>query len=143
MSRLCGRPPGEVEGVLRVPRVWWSQALQWNETKTRLALGELERAGLVQRLGETADDAFLRVTRRDFPREALQRIAVDLGRQREERYRRLDEITAYCKTTTCRRCAVLQYFGDPDQPLHHRVERGSDCGFAADVDMPVRGIEAA
>ncbi|HVF09838.1 MAG TPA: RecQ family ATP-dependent DNA helicase, partial [Abditibacteriaceae bacterium] len=113
---LCGRPAGEVEGVLRVPRVWWSQALQWNETKTRLALGELERAGLVQRLGESADDAFLRVTRRDFPREALQRIAIDLARQREERYRRLDEITAYCKTTTCRRRAVLEYFGDPEPP---------------------------
>jgi ATP-dependent DNA helicase RecQ len=113
---LCARSANEPEEMFRVPRLWWSQALQWNETKTRLALGELERAGLLERLGETADDAFLRVTEREFPHEALQRIATDLERQRDERYRRLDEMTAYCKTTSCRRRAVLRYFGDPDEP---------------------------
>jgi ATP-dependent DNA helicase RecQ len=97
---------------VRIPRGWWNQALGWNEVKVRLAMGELERAGLVRRLGETGDETVLRIERRDFPHEAFRRIRLDLEKQRDERMRRLDEMTGYCKTTLCRRRTTLAYFGD-------------------------------
>jgi ATP-dependent DNA helicase RecQ len=104
------------DDVARIARTWWQNILGWNEVKTRLALGELERAGLVQRQGETGDELILRIVRRDFPREALQRINADLARQRDERLRRLDEMVAYCKTDLCRRRTTLSYFGDFERP---------------------------
>jgi len=104
------------EEKARIPRGWWQQALNWNEVKARLALGELERAGLIQRLGETGDETVLKILRRDFPREALHKITNDLARQREERLRRLDEMVGYCKTTQCRRRTTLSYFGDLERP---------------------------
>ena len=100
---------------LRLPRGWAMRALGWSEVKTRLALGELERAEVIQRLGETADELQLRLVERRFPPDALRRITDDLARQRKERYRRLDEMTDYCKTTACRRRTILDYFGDREE----------------------------
>lgn len=108
---------GAENDVVRVARGWWNSALGWNEVKVRLALGELERANLVRRLGEGADDSVLRIESRTFPAAALSRIRTDLGRQRDERYRRLDEMTGYCKTTQCRRRTMLSYFGDLERPV--------------------------
>src|SRR4028119_128127 len=79
-------------------------------------MGELERAGLVRRLGESGDETILRIERRDFPHEAFRRIRMDIEKQRDERLRRLDEMTAYCKTTLCRRRTTLAYFGDLERP---------------------------
>ena len=91
-------------------------ALGWSDIKTRLALGELERADLVKRVAQTGDNILLTLARPDFPPEARQRIAADLAKQRAERLRRLDEIVDYCKTTHCRRRTVLDYFGDRQEP---------------------------
>ncbi|HEX8835204.1 MAG TPA: ATP-dependent DNA helicase RecQ, partial [Abditibacteriaceae bacterium] len=104
------------EETVRIPRLWWQTALGWNEVRVRLAMGELERAGLVQRMGENGDETLIRILRRDFPREALHKITNDLSRQRDERYRRLDEMVGYCKTTLCRRRTTLSYFGDLERP---------------------------
>jgi len=111
-TELCLRG----EGTLSIPRGWWNQNLGWNEVKSRLALGEMERAGVLRRLGETSDETFLQVTDRVFPATALRRIAGDLDKQRSERFRRLDEIVGYCKTTQCRRKTTLSYFGDLSYP---------------------------
>jgi ATP-dependent DNA helicase RecQ len=108
------------EEVARIPRSWWKTALDWSEVKARLALGELERAGVLQRMAETQDETVLRIVERKFPPAAIARIAGDLGRQREERLRRLDEMVGYCKTTTCRRLATLSYFGDWEKPRTRR-----------------------
>ena len=83
---------------LRMTKGWAMRALGWSEVKTRLALGELERAEIIQRLGENAEELQLRLLQRRFPPDALRRITEDLARQRKERYRRLDEMTDYCKT---------------------------------------------
>lgn len=107
---------GEADDVVRLPRLWGMQAAGWGETTARLALGELERAGLVQRAGQSGDDLSLRLLRADFPPDAARRIREDLARQRAERFRRLDEITDYCKTVECRRRTILDYFGDRQEP---------------------------
>ena len=103
------------EGTARLPKSW-GMALGWSDIKTRLALGELERADLVKRVAQTGDNVTLTLARPDFPPDARQRIAADLAKQRAERLRRLDEIVDYCKTTYCRRRTVLDYFGDRQEP---------------------------
>ena len=112
-TRLCAFI---AEEYARIPKSWWIQTLEWSDVKVRLALSELERAGLVERVAESADSTTLRILRRDFSADAVRRIAGDLARQHDERYRRLDEIVAYCKTANCRRRMVLDYFGDPEVP---------------------------
>lgn len=107
-----------VEGVAQVPRIWWKQQFDWNDTKVRLTLAELERRGLIERLNERPDTQSLRLLRRDFPPEIFKLITQDIDRQREERYRRLDEMLAYCRTATCRRQMMLDYFGDIESTPH-------------------------
>jgi ATP-dependent DNA helicase RecQ len=104
------------EPVARVPRGWWQQELGWNELRARLALRELERESLVSRVGENNDETILRIQNREFPADALRRIRQDLEAQKNERYRRLEEMTGYCRTTSCRRRAMLDYFGDDAIP---------------------------
>ena len=100
-------------------------------TTLRLVIGELERANLITRLGETPDDVTLRLLNRKFPPDALRRIRDDLAAQRQERFRRLDEMTDYCKTNDCRRRTVLDYFGDRQEP--------EDGGFCCDnCDNPTQ-----
>ncbi len=111
-TQLCLRG----EGRIGIPRGWWNQTLGWNEVKSRLAVGEMERAKVLQRLGETPDETFLQILDRTFPAQALRRIAADLDKQRTERFRRLDEMIGYCKTTVCRRKTTLSYFGDFEHP---------------------------
>ncbi len=111
--QICVHESG---ALARMPKSWWMQTLGWNEVKARLAMGEMERAGVLRRAGETGDETVLHIARRDFLPAALGRIRTDLERQRDERYRRLDEMTAYCKTTLCRRRTTLAYFGDLERP---------------------------
>ena len=109
------RGHADKESVARLPKTW-SMALDWSDIKGRLALGELERGGLVKRVAQTGDGVTLTLARRDFPPDARRQIAADLAKQRAERLRRLDEIVDYCKTTACRRRTVLDYFGDRQEP---------------------------
>ena len=106
---------GVNDGTARLPKNW-GMVLDWSEVKGRLALGELERGGLVKRVAQTGEAIVLTLVRRDFPPEARRAIAADLAKQRAERLRRLDEIVDYCKTTACRRRTVLDYFGDRQEP---------------------------
>ncbi len=103
------------ESTARLPKGWGS-ALDWSDIKSRLALGELERADLVKRVAQTGDAVVLTLARPDFPPEARRSIAADLAKQRAERLRRLDEIVDYCKTPYCRRRTILDYFGDRQEP---------------------------
>ena len=103
------------ENTARLPK-GWGMALDWSDVKSRLALGELERAELVTRVAQTGDGTTLTLTRRDFPPQARREIAADFAKQRAERLRRLDEIIDYCKTPYCRRRTVLDYFGDRQEP---------------------------
>ena len=109
------RGHADKEGTARLPKNW-GMALDWSDIKSRLALGELERADLVKRVAQTGDGVTLTLARRDFPPDARRSIAADLAKQRAERLRRLDEIVDYCKTTACRRRTVLDYFGDRQEP---------------------------
>ena len=112
-SLACGQADGE--GTARLPKNW-AGPMGWSEVKSRLALGQLERAELVKRVAQTGDSIVLTLARRDFPPDARRSIAADLARVRAERLRRLDEIVDYCKTADCRRRTILDYFGDRQEP---------------------------
>jgi ATP-dependent DNA helicase RecQ len=133
----------------RLARNWGMRTFGWSDVKTRLALGVLERSGLIERVGETSEEIALRLKERQFPPEALHRITEDLQRQRRERYRRLDEMTDYCKTQNCRRQTILDYFGDQEplppttfccdncsQPAPSATERRAITPAAGPVPMP-------
>jgi ATP-dependent DNA helicase RecQ len=112
---LAARARGEnIEGgePFSVPKNWWMQALGWSEMKTRLVLSRLEICGLVQRLGETADATVLRHVQQQCPPQAMKRLRQDFEREQAERYVRLNEMIAYCKTPGCRRSTLIGYFGD-------------------------------
>lgn len=102
--------------LVTVSRSGWAQAHDGSEIKARRVLGELERAGLIERLNETPDEIVLRMMQPTFSSVLFGRIAQDLHKQRRERLRRLDEMTAYCKTSECRRRTILEYFGDHEEP---------------------------
>lgn len=112
-TQICKATNGENFGM---SRGWAQSVLGWNEVKVRLALSELERADLIQRVGESNEETMLKILRRDFPKAALTRITNDLSRRRDERFRRLDEMVGYCKTKQCRRVTTLAYFGDLERP---------------------------
>ncbi|MDF2441163.1 MAG: ATP-dependent helicase RecQ, partial [Abditibacteriota bacterium] len=122
----------------------WRQTLDWSEIRVRLALRELEKEKLVQRLGEQGDETLLKILRRDFPTDALRRIREDLDAQKQERYRRLDEMTGYCKTVACRRRAMLDYFGDEETPDNDafccdncdRAQRGDESHLPLESALP-------
>ncbi len=106
------------DGIVNIARSWWKTNFDWNETKTRLALGELERRGLIDRLNERAESQTFALLSREFPADIFRLVAQDLQRQREERFRRLDEMMVYCRTANCRRRLMLDYFGD-DETIDH------------------------
>ncbi len=113
--RLVGvRTPGS--DLVTIARSAWTAAHENSDLKARRVMGELEKAGLVERLNETPDEIVLRLVQPKFSSVLFGRIAQDLNAQRRERLRRLDEMTAYTKTYDCRRRTVLEYFGDHEEP---------------------------
>jgi len=99
-----------------IPRFWWSEQFGWREPKPRVVLGTLERAGLVERIGENPDGTIARARDGKIPDAKARELKSGLERERAERMARLDEMVAYVKAKTCRRRILLNYFGDADLP---------------------------
>lgn len=129
----------------------WQQKLNWSETRARIALGEMERAGVVERVQQSKDGVTLRVLQRTIPRALWAGMVDGLQRQRQERKRRLEEMVGYCQTPKCRRRTILDYFGDPesissperccdncDPSGHISMSAGSPTSTASRVREPAR-----
>ena len=101
-----------VHEPVRIPRFWWDQEFGWREPKPRVVLGKLERAGLIERLGEGTDGTLLRARETRISAEKARELKRGLERERTERMARLDEMSAYVKARVCRRRILLDYFGD-------------------------------
>jgi len=113
----------------RIARYWWDQEFGWREPKPRVITGKLERAGLLERLGETPDGTILRAREGRIPADKARELKGGLERERRERMARLDEMSAYVKAKTCRRRILLDYFGDADLP----DENAAPLPFCCDV----------
>ncbi len=97
---------------VRIPRFWWDQEFGWREPKPRVVLGKLERAGLIERLGDGTEGTLLRAKDTRISAEKARELKKGLERERTERMARLDEMSAYVKARVCRRRILLDYFGD-------------------------------
>lgn len=87
-----------------------SRATGFGETRQRLALAGLEKAGMLQRLGDEGR-AMLVSLGGWHPEEAKRAVAA--ARQRQDfRLRQLDLMVGYGETDKCRRRIILDHFGD-------------------------------
>ena len=105
----------EEDGIARLPRGWNGQ-LEWSDVKSRLALGELLRRGVCERVSDNAEEISVRMVQKGISPQVLREMTADLAHTKSERQRRLTEMFAFCKTRQCRRVALLDYFGDKSQP---------------------------
>lgn len=124
------------DGEIRVPRFFWDQELGWREPKPRVVLGKLERAGLVQRLGEDPEGTLLRVLKKEIPFPQLRKLGADLDLEKGARYERLDEMLGYIRTRGCRRRVMLDYFGDDEPVSHQFCCDNCDAGESGSADAP-------
>ncbi len=121
--------------AVRVPSYWWDQELAWREPKPRVVLARLERAGLVERLGENQEGIELRPTVKSIPAAQMGELRRGLERDVNERLERLNEMAGYVKTIECRRAALINYFGDVDE-----ITGGGE-GCCDNCDARAKGID--
>jgi len=81
------------------------------ETKVRVALDQLEAAGVLRR---APDEAFgvLRAEALPLSDSALQSIAAQVASRRKLKRQQLAKIVDYAETNACRRRTILDHFGD-------------------------------
>ena len=121
--------------AVRVPLYWWDQELAWREPKPRVVLSRLERAGLVERGGETPEGIELKPTVKSIPAAQMAELRRGLERDLNERFERLNEMAGYVKTIECRRAALINYFGDEDGIV------GGGAGCCDNCDARAKGID--
>jgi ATP-dependent DNA helicase RecQ len=88
-----------------------------SETRVRVGLSELEKAGLTRRMAD-ADDGAIRVEVLDGAgvAGAISARAADMDRVRAERLRKLQVVEEYGRLTACRRAFIRRYFGEEGVP---------------------------
>ena len=121
--------------AVRVPSYWWDQELGWREPKPRVMLGKLERAKLVERLGENQEGIELRPLVASVSAAQMGEIRRGLERDVNERLERLNEMAGYVKTIECRRAALINYFGDADESV------GGVAGCCDNCDARANGVD--
>lgn len=106
--------------TLRVPvgcDVWrtvaeFSRLTGLNEVKVKVGLAALERAGVVERLGDEGMRLLLR--RGEWDEQKIAAGAAGLEEHQRYRTDQLERMVAYAEANTCRRKILLDHFGDPD-----------------------------
>ena len=132
VQRLSRLAKGE---AVRVPGYWWDQEFGWRDPKPRVILGKLERAGLVERLGENPEGMELRPTVNTISAPKLGELRRALEKDVNERLERLGEMAGYVKTIECRRAALINYFGDADEGI------GGGAGCCDNCDARANGVD--
>src|SRR5262249_46570790 len=113
--------PGEVRGIYQLlshgvaPREMPTRVQDLSEEKVNVALTLLQDQGYIEQAGQS-----VRLLT-DKSAEALRLDFSFLEQRQEADYRRLGEMLDYLTTDSCRRAAVLRYFGE-------RVPVGYNCG---------------
>lgn len=89
------------------------QAIGMRETMAKVALEQLENAGLLKR--EPYDEfGIMRVQASPLNEAILRQIAAQVRTRQEHKRRLLHKIVSYAETNACRRRVILDYFGDHD-----------------------------
>src|SRR3990170_2068732 len=82
------------------------------EVKVRVGLAELERCGVVERLGDKGTQMLLR--RGEWNDQQIQSTATRIKEHQRHRTAQLERMVAYAEANTCRRRILLAHFGDHD-----------------------------
>ncbi|HEX3033104.1 MAG TPA: ATP-dependent DNA helicase RecQ [Bacillota bacterium] len=87
------------------------------DNKVRLAVSELEKAGMVRQVDRDSAGITLEVIRTRPGAETMYQINDRLKMMVDQRYRKLEAMVNWVHTPKCRREAILAYFGEerPDQ----------------------------
>ena len=83
------------------------------EVKVRVGLGQLERFGVIERLGDEGLRMLMR--RGDWNLKAISAIETRVIEMQRHRRNQLDRMIAYAETNQCRRQKLLEHFGDRSQ----------------------------
>jgi ATP-dependent DNA helicase RecQ len=129
-NRIAGRA---LRGVARVERKWLLEGFRNDETKMRLALAELQRAGVIETAWEMADEICFRVKSAQLTSDQIAAIGEDLDLRKQMRYQRLEQMMGYCQSGSCRRGLILGYFGDS-------AETDSQPGCCDNCGAPDRAV---
>ncbi len=83
----------------------------FQETKLRVGLAELERGGMIERLGDEGYRMLVRCLTLD--KRAIQHSVDRITSLQRYRLDQLKKIIEYAEANTCRRRIILKHFGDP------------------------------
>ncbi|MDM8531472.1 RecQ family ATP-dependent DNA helicase [Anaerolineales bacterium HSG25] len=133
LYRLLANSTDSVEAFATISEL--SDHTHMFPTKVRVALSELEQAGLIINLGM---DGFVNKWRiNGYSHAALNKRNQAIQARMNNRFNLLNTMLNYAKLTTCRRKYLLKYFGDvtpPDSPRccdNHTEEEVADLPKAA------------
>ncbi|HET6455481.1 MAG TPA: RecQ family ATP-dependent DNA helicase [Armatimonadota bacterium] len=80
------------------------------QVRAKVGLSQLERAGVIERLGDEGQRMLVRLN--DWDQAAVTKTILGLERRQRYRFRQLDQMVAYAESNDCRRRIMLDYFGD-------------------------------
>ncbi len=84
------------------------------DNQVRIALGLLEEAGSIERLGDRAGEMLIRTG--EWEEKVMRETGRKLQERRQRRLAQLERMVNYAEATTCRRQILLKHFGDPARP---------------------------
>jgi ATP-dependent DNA helicase RecQ len=99
------------------------------ETKVKLGLAELERAGILEHSGD--EGLRMQLKARDWETNKVQAIVEKLKQHQTYRQERLKDMIHYAESSHCRRIIILKYFGDPGKA------EAEDCCDNCQASRPV------
>lgn len=88
------------------------RTLDFSPTKLRLALARLERASLISSFSENSEEIRWEAGAQEWTPRLQRELESSLRAQMSDRLGRLAEMIDYCRSSSCRRRAILDYFGD-------------------------------
>ncbi|MBM4048376.1 MAG: RecQ family ATP-dependent DNA helicase, partial [Planctomycetes bacterium] len=99
-----------------LPREKVEAQLGAHETKVSVALSQLEQAGVIRELEDTAEGVRVELLKDSLESDALMGVLRAALRRKADKMSKLNAMVRYAESNACRRKLLLRYFGDPAEP---------------------------